>query len=490
MECWHFEPCTQHFSSQNPPERLHLAALEDNISLLRELLQTGSNKDQISAFGTPLHVAVFANQLDAVKVLVNAGADIEIIHPDHGVTQGDPFENALRMAVRLGRREIFRFLWDVGARHNNGRTKDGPLLGPHFQRSLLELAAMEDHPELVADLLDFSDEWTRTEKDSALGHASMLWSPVSIEGLFNNTRFDDQVLSRSLEMCNFWGSPKSWNGGRYRRNWTRKDSLKQARCVELLLNAHSGSPLNYAKHLCIAALRPWCIETLKLLLRRGVDPNARLEPSQLTALHRAVAIPNGRAWPAEQNSEAVSTLLQSGADPDLSDDKGKTALHRAVVRGGDLGTIRRLLEAGANIGARDKEGTTPMIEVAYSGYYGSFERKKLQTGLCGFQIINNAFDGATRWKCGEVLGRDAHEGGVIYGPAYRVAPSSLHPSNSNNSRPHPSLKFDAQDHRKAKLATRGVHAVSPESYRCIGNVAIGPRTPGQPAISAISGDEH
>lgn len=64
------------------------------------------------------------------------------------------------------------------------------------------------------------------------------------------------------------------------------------------------------------------VETLLniLIVEGGVDCNQRSEPDGTTPLIRAVQA---------ENRGAIETLLKMGADPDLTDDSGQTALHHA-----------------------------------------------------------------------------------------------------------------------------------------------------------------
>jgi hypothetical protein len=77
-----------------------------------------------------------------------------------------------------------------------------------------------------------------------------------------------------------------------------------------------------------------------------------------TALHSAAG--NG-------NVALLKSLLKRGSpdsrDPDLRDKDGRTPLMDAVAAG-QLGSVRVLLAAGANVNARANDGRTPLIEAA------------------------------------------------------------------------------------------------------------------------------
>lgn len=359
---------------EDPSQRHHLAALHGDIPTLRELIRSGSDKDQDSAFGTPLHVAIFANQVEAVRALVDAGADLEALHPSNADDLDDPVSNSLRMAVRMGNREIFRLVWDAGAAHRNGCMRSYGLQENFKQNSLIELAAFEDHPDIAMDLLSLSDEWTQTEKNRALFCAARVWSAGSVEALLRTTHFSDDVLSRSLKECSR-GSPKSFNTCNYIPTWMLEESAKQAKSIEHLLNAYPEA--DCAELLQAAAIRPCCIETLCFLLQRGVNPNSRAGKSKSTPLHNAVVM----QYTHEVNKAAALSLLQYGADPNIPDAQGMTALHWAVELGGDLEVVEKLLEAGVNAAALDNEAVTPMIRAAYSSFYEKDEWRELQAQI-------------------------------------------------------------------------------------------------------------
>lgn len=90
-------------------------------------------------------------------------------------------------------------------------------------------------------------------------------------------------------------------------------------------------------------------EGLELLVRHGWDINERVDGR--TLLHHDANHGHGKR---------VLSLLNLGADPNLRDGEGRTALHLICARGTGAETIRALVEAGADPDARDHGGRTPL----------------------------------------------------------------------------------------------------------------------------------
>lgn len=99
------------------------------------------------------------------------------------------------------------------------------------------------------------------------------------------------------------------------------------------------------------------------LLDRGADPNGRgfsHDTAVMMAVERAML--GGARAPLYK--EAVERLLAAGADPNLPDAYGHVVLHSLVFQSGSEPELafelaRRLLEAGASLEAKDRDGLTP-----------------------------------------------------------------------------------------------------------------------------------
>jgi ankyrin repeat protein len=77
--------------------------------------------------------------------------------------------------------------------------------------------------------------------------------------------------------------------------------------------------------------------------------------------------PGGRAFRdavlqdrIDEVRDQLIILLRYGANPNIKDTAGRTALHLIAARGVGKVAIRALVEAGADLNVRDREGMTPL----------------------------------------------------------------------------------------------------------------------------------
>jgi len=154
-----------------------------------------------------------------------------------------------------------------------------------------------------------------------------------------------------------------------------------AAMTELLLNAgaDANAPLPEGQTLLMAAARTGNPDVVRLLLARGVNVNARENLLGETALMWAAA---------ENHPEAVALLVQHGAEIDgrtskLAFPKDRFGLEGVLTilphgswtalmyagRQGSLGAARALVEAGANVNLVDPDGSTAMVLAIINGHY-------------------------------------------------------------------------------------------------------------------------
>jgi CubicO group peptidase (beta-lactamase class C family) len=119
-----------------PSLNLHLAALQGDVSAVRQHIAAGSDLDAKDAYGsTPLIVAAAFGRPEVAKLLIAAGADLDVRNNDGGT--------ALHTAAFLCRPEIVRDLLDGGA---------NKYLRDHFGNTPLEsVASPFDDVEAIYD---------------------------------------------------------------------------------------------------------------------------------------------------------------------------------------------------------------------------------------------------------------------------------------------------------------------------------------------------
>ena len=92
---------------------------------------------------------------------------------------------------------------------------------------------------------------------------------------------------------------------------------------------------------------------LKKFLATGWDINARQKHRRgmWTPLH----------WVAQRGlTRGISCLLEHGADPNVTDDNGRTPMHIIAQKGVGKNQIQLLMEHGGDVHARDADGKTPL----------------------------------------------------------------------------------------------------------------------------------
>jgi ankyrin repeat protein len=100
-------------------------------------------------------------------------------------------------------------------------------------------------------------------------------------------------------------------------------------------------------------------DIIGFLFSQNVDVNKRELDVNFTPLMTAIN---------EDMYHSAIYLINIGADVNLKDKDGNTALHYAVLMKSPL-TILTLIQKGADINARDKDGLAPRDIAKFNGFY-------------------------------------------------------------------------------------------------------------------------
>ncbi|RYP28495.1 hypothetical protein DL767_007174 [Monosporascus sp. MG133] len=328
---------------KSPELALHASIRDGDLPKLRQLLRSSTPvdmNDQDYAWGTPLHVAVWCDSLAAVEELLGAGADALAVSTDD-----DPL-SPIALAARRGHPAILRRLWQHAPPESHA---NGPK-GKPFQTCLVQAAAY-GHVSIAADLLDWWNGWTQDVKDESLLWAARRWQVYVVELLLRRALFEPRVLDDALCSATDFKfllpeeSDIHYDGVDY-----LDLELLIAQLVDAGANPNTSS--NNEPLVIRAACLVNLVGALKALLEKGADPNITDSDGQ-SALHRLASPVQVRQFQrtSRLNETGIRLLLQHNASSDQRDTRGDTPLHWAAF-GSNLRIFRLYLSSRQNLDQR------------------------------------------------------------------------------------------------------------------------------------------
>lgn len=310
-EHWYGENALMWASAENHADAVrtllgHGAAI-DSRSAVQAFEERRHGQSILSLGGwTPLMYAARQSALDAGRVLVDAGADMDSVDPD-GAT-------ALVIAIINANYDFAAFLLEAGANPNVVDVKAS--MGPLY-------AAVDMHRLAIGH--GRPNPRSPDERDSV-----DIVQLLLARGADPNAKLTAPIMQR---------------------HHTAGDSSLGEGATPLMRAAKSGD-----------------VALMRLLLAAGADPSATL-PNGTTALMFAAGLGWRDGSPAapsfDQGSEedavaAIDLLLGHGLDVNARTAAGDTPLHLAVAGRGSTHIVSALLERGADVHARNQRDRTPL----------------------------------------------------------------------------------------------------------------------------------
>jgi ankyrin repeat protein len=328
-------------------------------------------------------VQLTGNQSDFLKIVVAAAGrgDLESVRelvddkPAWIHTVGSHGRTMLWEAAYRGRLEVVRFLLERGADIN--------LPGCYHIQHRLEITpycvARYEGRDLVADYLLQQGATIDIHTAAYLGDYDTVRSHLDNDRSLVNSGYLQVVMLPSGGPTTFEHRETAWATPLCYAIMGKNPAI-----VELLISR--GAVIKrYSERFLDYATSDDRVEIAKLLLENGADPNKapRIldDGSEISALFKHYGVPpkdinakNHMGWPPlvyacrgdnGEHPDEVQRLLELGADIDVRNYKGKTALHYAA-KAGFLKVINLLIEKGATVDATDQDGETPLFEAIRS----------------------------------------------------------------------------------------------------------------------------
>lgn len=368
---------------------VHASVRDGDVARLRSLVESDrALVHSRSAWGTPLEVAVHCDNAAAVQILLEAGADP--LHDD-GDSDSDVYATAMGLAASKGLRDISKMF----------REWLEPRLqqGEYQQRieECLYAAAAHGCGAIVYDFLAWTAfSWSQKARDTAWLVAIGKWEADVVDMLYPWVQKDEATIKKALRRAVTLKTMLA-SDERTGVSYEPADYLKQYRIVlRLIFTGGDANGLEYGdsgRPLLHMAISNVVLQGgLRALLDGGANPDIRQTRGR-TALH-LLTLPthvHGQGPRAEIHEAGIRLLLDKEASAVAADDEGETPLHWAAMNcATDIFSL--YLDSCTNrdtaLSSQNAHGETLLHYAAAGGQYDTI-KLLLDNGLAVDPISHN-----------------------------------------------------------------------------------------------------
>ena len=369
---------------------LALAAINGSVAMTETLLKAGAKANVALPEGeTILMTAARTGQPDVLKALLKAGADLNAREHWFG-------ETALMWAAAENHADAVRVLVEAGADINARsklldvpRRRNGQSILPLGSWTPLMHAARQGAHDSMRALIEAGVDLNLVDPDGATALViAIINANYDEAALLVEKGANPNIGDREANMAALYAAIDMHRLaiGHGRPNTKPSGQLDAVDLIKILLahkadpNARLKAPLMQRHHTggdralgegstpFMRAAKSGDVTVMRMLVAAGADPSLK-QPNQTTALMLAAGLGWRDGSPAapsydqgsEQDAiEAIKLCVQLGLDINAATTTGETALHAAISGRGADAIVRFLVESGANVTAKNKQGRTPL----------------------------------------------------------------------------------------------------------------------------------
>ncbi|KIL93056.1 hypothetical protein FAVG1_04237 [Fusarium avenaceum] len=322
------------------PKSLRSSIAINDLTALRSCLSGKLDESNIS-HGAPLHLAIYLGNAEAVDILLQAGAE-PLKEP--AFLELPYLTTPMGLVARLSNRTILQKIW----RHINPDINTCSMEA--FDSCLMEAARYGD-VAILGDVLHWSQSnWSPESRSRALSAAAENWHVENLQFLLSEIPFEEEALNIALahvtvnKLCF------------EHRDQTEAETAARSQSIKVLMAAGADPSKPGPRWLCMG--EPLLIWTalcrqlhgcLKALLDNGADPNITNSQGQSALCYLGARVKRDflfrrRIEDNEPTEDVFHTLLASNASVLHQDVIGNTPLHFAAY-GSPLKFLQLLLSS-------------------------------------------------------------------------------------------------------------------------------------------------